>query len=909
MSPLGKYTVGWICAVSTEYVAAQVLLDEKHKAPESVSDNDSNVYTLGKIGNHNVVVIAALPGGEYGISSATGVAKDMLHTFPNIRVGLMVGIGGGAPSAKHDIRLGDVVVSSPYNGNGGVVQYDFGAMIQNQGMNFYPRLRNKYSRPSPSSDRFCTNVCSGDPSNIVLRLERTKEQDDPAIHYGLIASANQLMKNALIRDKLAAEKDVLCFEMEAAGLMNHFPCLVIRGVCDYSDTHINKEWQGYAAMTAAAYAKALLCRIPPNKVEVEKTIEEIINAVTAVISKTGEALQAVQSKLEGKQDLEILEWLTPMSFGPQQSDFFSRRQPGTGQRLLDSKEFTIWLGTSKETLFCPGIPGAGKTILASTVVDRLITDFGHCDSIGIAYLYCNFHRKAEQTTEGLLASLLKQLAQQRPSLPDPVKSLYEKHWKRQTRPSIEEISTSLQSVASAYSRVFVVVDALDECQVSEGCCSRLLSEIFALQASKCEANIFATARPVLEITTKFDESPSVEIRADDEDVKRYIEEHIKHKMPRLQELIQARPELENNIKASITNSTKGMFLIAQIYLHSLDEKTTPGEVLAALAEFQKEGAGSEEGQRSEQLRSAYHRTMERIMGQGPEPLKLATQAVTWITCAERVLTAVELQHAIAVNDGDTKLKGDNIPIINRIVSVCAGLVIVDTNSGTIRLVHYTTQDYLDQTKTSRFQDAKSDIQETCVTYLSFNAFASGMCRTDNEFEQRLRSNPLYAYAALNWGHHTRKSPSLCPVTKDFLSCQGKVESASQALIISERSYSLHLAAILGIDKAVDFLISDFKSLNLRDSYGQTPLSLAARNGREAVVELLAVVKLLVTSQAEVDAKDNNGQTPLSLAAVRGREAVGFRVLEHSRVIELTTGDWMAKDLEMTTAENDPDRGA
>src|SRR4051812_7803600 len=102
MSQLGKYTVGWICAVSAEYVAAQVLLDEKHEPPESVSDNDSNVYTLGKIGKHNVV-IAVLPGGEYGISSATGVAKDMLHTFPNIRVGLMVGIGGGAPSAKHDI--------------------------------------------------------------------------------------------------------------------------------------------------------------------------------------------------------------------------------------------------------------------------------------------------------------------------------------------------------------------------------------------------------------------------------------------------------------------------------------------------------------------------------------------------------------------------------------------------------------------------------------------------------------------------------------------------------------------------------------------------------------------------------------------------------------------------------------
>jgi len=154
-----------------------------------------------------------------------------------------------------------------------------------------PRLRKKYKRPDRSSDRLyqsrvihplidesgCEAACGDNPSNLILRPERTEEEDNPAIHYGLIASANQLMKDALVRDKLAAEKDVLCFEMEAAGLINQFPCLVIRGICDYSDTHKNKEWQGYAAMAAAAYAKDLLSRIPPNKVEAEKRISELLS--------------------------------------------------------------------------------------------------------------------------------------------------------------------------------------------------------------------------------------------------------------------------------------------------------------------------------------------------------------------------------------------------------------------------------------------------------------------------------------------------------------------------------------------------------------------------------------------------------------------------------------------------------
>ena len=122
------YTVGWICAISTEYVAAQSFLDEKHEGPECVSRHDNNNYTLGKVGKHNVV-IAVLPDGEYGTSSAASVARDMLHGFPNVRIGLIVGIGGGALSRKRDIRLGDIVVSISRDGKGGVFQYDFGKTI------------------------------------------------------------------------------------------------------------------------------------------------------------------------------------------------------------------------------------------------------------------------------------------------------------------------------------------------------------------------------------------------------------------------------------------------------------------------------------------------------------------------------------------------------------------------------------------------------------------------------------------------------------------------------------------------------------------------------------------------------------------------------------------------------------
>jgi nucleoside phosphorylase len=330
MGDCSKYTVGWICAITTEYVAAKAFLDKEHESLEYGSANDNNIYTLGEMGKHNVV-ITQLPKGEYGIAAAASIARDLVRTFPNIRIGLMVGIGGGAPSAKHDIRLGDVVVSAPRNGKGGLFQYDFGKTIQDQEfrttgfldqppgllraaishieaeyemeghqldkvinsvLEKWPRLRKKYKRPGLSSDRLyqshivhpsndersCETACGDDESRLIVRHDRTDEEDNPAIHYGLIASANRVLKDALVRDMLSAEKDVLCFEMEAAGLMNHFPCVIIRGICDYSDSHKNKDWQGYAAMAAAAYAKDLLSHILPNKIEAEKRISDVLSS-------------------------------------------------------------------------------------------------------------------------------------------------------------------------------------------------------------------------------------------------------------------------------------------------------------------------------------------------------------------------------------------------------------------------------------------------------------------------------------------------------------------------------------------------------------------------------------------------------------------------------------------------------
>lgn len=329
MSDPNEYIIGWICALPTEFVAAEASLDERHDDPKDIAPDDNNAYTLGRIGEH-MVVIVLLPVGEYGLIPASHVARDMVRSFKNMRIVLLVGIGGGAPSKDHDIRLGDIIVSTPHQGMGGVFHYDYGKTIQAQSFQVTsfmnqppavlraavgkligrhkgyghqyettindilekrPILRREFSRPNQSSDRLyksdvihpkvkgasCKEACGDDAATLVVRPERTASDIIPSIHYGLIASANSLMMDATIRDKLADEKDVLCFEMEAAGLMNRLPCLVIRGICDYSDSHRTKEWQGYAAMAAAAYAKDLLSVIRPRNIEAERKIGDLLS--------------------------------------------------------------------------------------------------------------------------------------------------------------------------------------------------------------------------------------------------------------------------------------------------------------------------------------------------------------------------------------------------------------------------------------------------------------------------------------------------------------------------------------------------------------------------------------------------------------------------------------------------------
>jgi ankyrin repeat protein len=342
------------------------------------------------------------------------------------------------------------------------------------------------------------------------------------------------------------------------------------------------------------------------------------------------------------------------------------------------------------------------------------------------------------------------------------------------------------------------------------------------------------------------------------------------------------------------------FLLAQLHLNSLVGTRSPKALRDTLIKLP---------QGSKAYEHAYANCIERIKGQTASAEELAMQALAWVVNAKRALTATELRHALAVELDELEFDEENLPDIDDTVSVCAGLLTFDEESSVVRVVHYTTQQYFEQTQNTWFPHAEAHIARICVTYLSFRVFESGFCRGDEEFEERLRLHPLYEYAAQNWGHHALKSLLQIDVRLSFLQSPTKVEASSQALFAKKRQWirrysqfvprqitGLHLAAYFGLTELSSVLIASGQKIDQENEDGQAAISWAVQRGHTSLVQelllqgadlrkrdklgqsLLAlaaiagsedVIKILLHAGLDGDLKDHNGRTPLSLAAEYG----------------------------------------
>ncbi|KAG9526562.1 Pfs, NACHT and ankyrin domain protein, partial [Aureobasidium melanogenum] len=917
MSDPRQYTVGWICAIPTESIAACCFLDEKHGRPDHVSNNDSNDYTLGKMAGHNVV-IAVLPDGEYGLTSATGVVKDMLASLPNIRVGLMVGIAGGAPTAKNDIRLGDIVVSSPQDKTGGVYQYDYGKMIQGQGfqrtgllnqpstlvrttvnglktqykmsghridetikavLNEFPRLADEFGRPHEDRDRLykadfvhpvgnegCDDCCGLLPERIVERRARIQRKDNPAIHHGIVASGNLLMKDASLRDTYANEKGIMCFEMEAAGLMNHLSCLVIRGICDYSDSHKNKEWQGYAAMTAAAYAKDLLARMVPSRVEAEQKVAETLESIEHKTLRNIEIAKDIADRVNDlKADARyhhIYSWLSPPDHNANQTAALTKRHDGTGQWFVTGEVFTAFKEGKVPFLWLSGIPGCGKTILSSSIIE----DLQHSSMVASAvllYFYFDFSDIRKQTLDNALRSLLWQLTEHGERSYREVEQLYKSCKNGESQPSTQSLIRKLESVLQETSRVTVVLDALDECTTRR----ELLQWLAETSAKKFSGiQIIATSRKEYDIEDAFakwltnDVMLSIQQLEVDQDIQAYV--HARIRSDAGLERWRDKPFVQNEIELKLMKKAQGMFRWAKCQLDSLADCLCLRSLHKALNTLPTT------------LDETYARILDNLPSMYLQDTIKLLQVLTW---SERPLLIEEAVDYLAVElESEPGFDKENrLPVPKEIMRFCSSLVTVAQASENIReyfedtcpdvsrenqvgeeirLAHYSVKEYL---TSDRRQGGGFCLQlgrATSATYIGSVMLTYLLHLQTNMPKQAvILEYPLAMYCASHWMEFARVANAednrLRTLIEGLLLVPERCHHWLSLFCPDKRGHRypkpptqlpqpLYYASLGGLEYMVARLLESGADINSEGDEYDNALQAAAANGLENMVNLL-----------------------------------------------------------------------
>jgi ankyrin repeat protein len=360
---------------------------------------------------------------------------------------------------------------------------------------------------------------------------------------------------------------------------------------------------------------------------------------------------------------------------------------------------------------------------------------------------------------------------------------------------------------------------------------------------------------------------------------------------------------------SLDTNHNSRFLLARLHIDSFLDETRKKEVHIKLKSLDSGDLGLEE---------AYKDAVERINGQSDNKRVLARQVLSWISYAERPLTIDELCHVLAVEPGQEVLDSDNIPYIEDIVAVRAGLVTIDEESKIIRLVHHTTQEYFERTRLRWNPIAQEEIAMTCLSYLSLSQFRTGSCSNDKLFKERRTANSFLDYAARYWAKHihpVQQIECISEAALAFLRDENLMSSCMQALSAGNPLYSrysqkfpdrttgVHMSARFGLYFLLEQIVErSILNADLKDGYSRTPLIWAAMKGHKSIVKLLtdrsdvvadfsdwydqtalswaamngheAGVKLLSDRQdVSADSKDGYDQTPLSCAAMNGHEAV------------------------------------
>ncbi|KAL8715136.1 MAG: hypothetical protein Q9220_001093 [cf. Caloplaca sp. 1 TL-2023] len=558
------------------------------------------------------------------------------------------------------------------------------------------------------------------------------------------------------------------------------------------------------------------------------------NAMTKLQATLKTSVKANTATREATERTDILEWISKAKTEQKHHDVSLPRVEGTGDWLLQEPEFNRWQkqrSSNGNVLWCYGIQGSGKSVLAD---------------------------EKSHSIEHVTASLLKQILSAQASIPPAISTLYQKFSKQQRAPPQQDLMHALSAMCCGHRRVFIVVDALDECE------SKHRREFLKLlDELKETVNIFITSRPHIDDLAKiFEPLFLVEVKAHDSDLWKYIAQEI--------ECSEAHDEIDSAFKEEIIEKVisraQSMFLLAVSHVQTVLSEPTEGEMVEALEAL------------PESLHAAFEETMQRIQRQPESRSRLALRSLLWLVYARRPLQFEELSDALAIKSGLTSVNPRYRPSQKTIVDCCHGLVNVDKESQTIRLVHYSVQQYLVDSKERFFPQGESEVARLCIIYQMLSPFDSGCRQTEDEIIDLLHDYPFLAYAAREWGFHVQAAtdPVVDESTLSFLqarpqqACSYQVwqytQDRREEYWVPEEANScngLHVASTFGLHDIAVRLLPEFDDIDVPTSMGTTALNKAASGGHRSLVRLFISLDASLT-------KNNWYGPPLHCAAEAGQ---------------------------------------
>ncbi|EJT68839.1 hypothetical protein, variant [Gaeumannomyces tritici R3-111a-1] len=732
----------------------------------------------------------------------------------------------------------------------------------------------------------------------------------PQVFMGRVACGNAVMKSGKHRDAVAKEHDVIAFEMEGAGAWKEVSCIVVKGICDYADSHKNKEWQNFAAATAASVAAAILDRyeVPGGAMEnVSKrrrlnsdgrnsTTTNGHNATTNSHNATTDSHNTNSHNIKNRDGVVAMvrdpsqDCLRSLAF-PQmhsRSHDIDHAVTGTCEWLLRHETYRGWAACDRGLLWIKGKPGSGKSTLLKYALDNGAVPRAGNTTLVLSFFFHDRGHELERTPLGLYRSLLHQLLSQVPNaLPDLIDT-FEKNrkefgqpgekWQWHQKQLQRFFELSLPNVLKTRS-VWLFVDALDEC--GERNAVDLVKWFESLLRNPFRVCFTCRHYPILALDGAFEICLENENR---DDISAYV-----------QDQLSAFHMRSFTIPALITARAEGVFMWARLVVRQVLDLDREGKRLGTIEAVIRSTPPA--------LDELYHKLIESM-----EPYSL--DLIQWICFSTRPLTTDELQWAMAVDPAGIHKSLDECQpsedfitdekIDTRIKALSHGLaeIVPSSNGQVVQFIHQSVKDFVEKNLSALDSSATSTgtaigmvhhrLSKICIRYLAMEEIGQSTSYERHDFA-------FLHYATTSWVAHAKHSDKKNVPQDDLLECFAWPSNALVDLwvrvyeILDGYSHDcprggtslVHVASRYQVVGLLSVILQRADKIgteiDIGDEKGRTPPSYSAENGHGAVKLLLA------TGKVDVDSEDNVRRTPLSYAAENGHEAVVKLLLATGKV--------------------------